>query len=352
MSCSLCGDVCRCVPGARPAKDSGLETGVPESTSGIATAQESLLPGQDGSSWRKEVSERLNRYHARRRPRPPRYPSLRLKFEQPETRWAGHDPVAQSSPVQATSQASPVMRQAVAVNYVQPTPETASPPETWTTEVVPPVPERRRNDSTGKLIEFPRTIYTPVVRADDLAETILDRPRILEAPEIVPPPPALGGMTIEEVAKPEPERRPGIDMPLQSASVGQRFLAGSIDGALVLAAGAVFGAIFYKVVNLAPVPAQIAAWGTSLLVLGWGAYQYLLVVYSGSTPGLRLLHLQLQRFDGIPVNRKTRRARVLCAMLSAISLGLGYAWHFLDEDGLCWHERVTRTHIAPRPKSQ
>ena len=354
MSCSLCGEVCCCVPRAKPAEKSGLETGVPESVFGVVNAssargQESLLPGQDGSSWRQEVSDRLNRYHARRRPRPPRYPSLRLKFEQPESRWAASDPVAQSPSVQA-SQASPVMRQAVAVNYVEPTPERASPPATWTAEVALPLPERPRNQSAGNLIEFPRTIYTPVVRADDLAETILDRPRILEAPEIVPPPPALGGMTIEEIAKPEPERRPGIDMPLQSASIGQRFLAGSIDGALVLAAGAVFGAIFYKVVNLAPTPAQIATWGTGMLVLGWGAYQYLLVVYSGSTPGLRVLHLQLQRFDGIAANRKTRRARVLCAMLSSISLGMGYAWHFLDEDGLCWHERVTRTHIAARPK--
>jgi len=244
------------------------------------------------------------------------------------------------------------MRQAVAVNYVEPAPESASAPETLPSEVAPPVPQRRRNENIGKLIEFPRTIYTPVVRADDLAETILDRPRILEAPEIIPPPPALGGMTIEEIAKPELERRPGIDMPLQSASAGQRALAGAIDGALVLVAGAVFGAIFYRLVKLTPTPVQIAAWATSLLVLGWGAYQYLLLVYSGSTPGLRALHLQLRHFDGSPVNRKTRRARVLCAMLSAISLGLGYAWHFLDEDGLCWHERVTRTHISFCAKQQ
>jgi uncharacterized RDD family membrane protein YckC len=247
------------------------------------------------------------------------------------------------------------MRQAVAVNAVncvEPAPEAASVQETSPTEVAPPVPERRRNESTGKLIEFPRTIYTPAVRADDLAETILDRPRILEAPEIVPPPPALGGMTIEEVAKPEPERRPGIDMPLQSASVGQRILASAIDGALVLAAGALFGTIFSRLVQLPPTPVQIAAFATSLLVLGWGAYQYLLVVHSGSTPGLRALHLQIRRFDGSAVNRKTRRARVLCAMLSAISLGMGYAWHFLDQDGLCWHERVTKTHIASCPKQQ
>ena len=26
---------------------------------------------------------------------------------------------------------------------------------------------------------------------------------------------------------------------------------------------------------------------------------------------------------------------------------MGYAWQFLDEDRLCWHERVTRTYLAP-----
>src|SRR5207253_9402601 len=39
------------------------------------------LLGQTGpSSWRDEVAARLNNYRARRRPRGPRYPSMRLKF--------------------------------------------------------------------------------------------------------------------------------------------------------------------------------------------------------------------------------------------------------------------------------
>jgi len=37
--------------------------------------------------------------------------------------------------------------------------------------------------------------------------------------------------------------------------------------------------------------------------------------------------------------------------LSAISLGMGYAWLFLDEDGLCWHERVTKTYLAPEKQA-
>jgi hypothetical protein len=38
-------------------------------------------------------------------------------------------------------------------------------------------------------------------------------------------------------------------------------------------------------------------------------------------------------------------------MLSLAALGMGYAWQFLDEDGLCWHERVTKTHIAAQEAS-
>lgn len=259
--------------------------------------------------------------------------------------------IAPSPSVQASAQPSPVIRQAVAVNYAEPVPEPPpimeAPPREF---APPPAPERKQNEGTGKLIEFPRTNYTPTTWANDLAEPILDRPRILEAPEIVPPPPALGGMTIEEAAKPEPERRPGIDMPLQSAPAGQRFWAGVIDGALVVVAVAGFGAVFYRLGRFTPAPLQIAALASTLLVVFWAAYQYLLVVYSGTTPGLLAMHLQLRRFDGTPTSRKTRRTRVLCALLSATSLGLGYAWHFLDEDGLCWHERVTKTHISSSPE--
>jgi hypothetical protein len=311
-------------------------------------SQNSLLVPEDADSWRKEVSERLNRYHARRRPRPPRYPSLRLKFDTPESRWAAvpRDPNPPTPSGQAIAQSAPIMHQAVAVNYVEPAAESSVAPEPGPEELVPPPPRHNKSEHTAKLIAFPRTIYTPQAWASDLAEPILDRPRILEAPEIVPPPPALGGMTIEEVEKPEPERRPGIDMPLQSASVDRRFLAGLIDGALVVAAGGIFGAVAYRIAGFVPRMTEIAGLGAGLLMVCWAAYHYLLVVYSGSTPGLRALRLQVRRFDGSVANQKERRARVLCSLLSAVSLGLGYAWHFLDEDGLCWHERVTRTHIA------
>jgi len=43
-----------------------------------------------------------------------------------------------------------------------------------------------------------------------------------------------------------------------------------------------------------------------------------------------------------------RRWRVLASWLSGVSLGMGYAWVLLDEDGLCWHDRITHTYLAPK----
>ncbi len=82
--------------------------------------------------------------------------------------------------------------------------------------------------------------------------------------------------------------------------------------------------------------------------LFWAAYQYLLIVYAASTPGLRVAGLELTRFDGTSTTRSLRRWRALAGCLSGLSLGMGYAWVFLDEDALCWHDRITHTYLAPK----
>jgi hypothetical protein len=69
---------------------------------------------------------------------------------------------------------------------------------------------------------------------------------------------------------------------------------------------------------------------------------------------LRVAGLELARFDGTSTSRSLRRWRVLASWLSAVSAGMGYVWVFLDEDALCWHDRITHTYLAPRrrePKS-
>jgi uncharacterized RDD family membrane protein YckC len=201
--------------------------------------------------------------------------------------------------------------------------------------------------ATAKIIEFPR-FAPPTPPADELAEAVIDRPRILEAPELAPPPPALGGITIEAAQQAEVEKRPGIDIPLQSAPLARRIVAAVVDGLIVAAASALFAVVFWKVVAIRPPRIQILGLAAGVPCLFWAAYQYLLLVYSASTPGLRLAGLELARFDGTRTNRSLRRWRVLASYLSAISLGMGYAWVFLDEDALCWHDRITHTFLAPK----
>ena len=167
---------------------------------------------------------------------------------------------------------------------------------------------------------------------DELAEPVLDRPRIIETPELAPPPPALGGILIEPVEEPANERRPGFEIPLQAAPMSRRMVASAIDAVLVMSAFAAFAYIFFRITAAASAAGKVAGTGVLLIGLLWSAYQYLLLVYSGATPGLKLARLELHRFDGSPVPLRIRRWRVLTSVLSGLSLGLGYAWCFLDED--------------------
>jgi uncharacterized RDD family membrane protein YckC len=199
-------------------------------------------------------------------------------------------------------------------------------------------------EPSAKVIEFPRSAAIPISWIPQLAEPVMDRPRIVEAPEVLPPPPALGGILMEPATTHE-ESRSRADLPQSSASIPKRLLAGLVDSLILGSALAAFAATFQRLnPGRVPLPMMIAGvLGVSVWL--WGAYQFLFVVYTGSTPGLRVLRLRLVRFDGSPAGRRVRRWRVLASFLSACSLGLGYLWSVLDEDGLCWHDRITRTHI-------
>lgn len=273
---------------------------------------------QDGD-WRDQVSMKVNSYKARR-PQKDRYPSLRLPFDpEPRDRRAASFAAEFSSSLdQAAISEKPV-------------------PEHYQPIVL---------ESVARVLEFPR--FAPPPRSDELAEPVADRPRIVEAPELVPPPPALGGILIEPAHQPEPERRPGIDFPLQSASISRRILAALADSVIISTALAAFGYIFLRINGVAPPPRIAAEIAAILLAILWMSYHYAFLVFTGSTPGLRLSRLQVSRFNGNSVGRSLRRWRVLASCLSCFSLGLGYAWCLLDEDQLCWHDRITKTHLARR----
>ncbi len=325
----------RCTGSAHlTARTSGTDAqpGSGEPAGSCAMDESPAPPRSEPSNWKDEVAARLDSYRARRKPRPPRYPSLRLKFEASEPRSNSY-PAPTDPPAPPPIDSPAITRDSRAL-LPEPTPR----PQ----RIHIPLAE------TGRIIEFPRSYYIPPARpANELAEPVVDQPRILDVPEIAPPPPALGGILLPPEER-EPEKRPGFEIPLQTPPMSQRACAMAIDAMIVLSACALFGYIGFTIggaINLSPTVMETAA---VVLAIFWSGYQYLLLIYTGSTPGLRLAHLQLSQFDGSPVPRRMRRWRVLASILSAVSLGLGFAWSYLDEDALCWHDRITRTYLAPK----
>jgi len=393
MNCLRCGEVCRCDPEsssaatARPAADASRslppasqldlqETSHPETDSNELQVPESVsseVPSEtssqvrpaDGtaSAWRDELTAKLSNYRARRKPRPPRYPSLRLRFEAESL---------SSTPANLQLPAFETMsHQALALDGMTELPtraeaecEPSSHSESSGTDGNALAPVSPRASHGARIIEFPRSPefrseFPPeFLRSDpaaptsynELAGPVMAPPRILEAPEIVPPLPALGGITIEAGEPKGVQRRPGIEVPLQAATLSRRMAAAAIDGLVVLLATGLFGSIFWKVSAMRPPLSQILGLIAAVPFLLWAAYQYLLLVYAGTTPGLRFAGLEVAGFDGTLANRRLRRWRVLASYLGAVSLGMGYVWVLLDEDSLCWHDRITHTYLAPRKK--
>lgn len=315
--------------------------------------------------WRQEVSSRVDKYRARRgRPRPE--PSLRFNFDftdhlesapapvqmeaavpdlsgftaeapplAPPPDLSGFQPTAPAKtelPVHALGIEGPYSEEDEAVAAI-------AEAEPWSApEPQPAAPE----PETAKIIEFPRPAVITPPSQEELAEPILDVPRILEAPEAVATETPLADITLSQEV--DEAIAALFDLPLQPAPMEQRVFAGLVDTILVLMSTAVFVLIASRMSAAVPDGKAGVALLLALPCVLWAIYQYIFLVYSGGTPGMQAAHLTLANFEGLPVPRSLRRWRAVAIMLAAFSLGLGILWALLDEDTLCWHDRITKTY--------
>jgi len=265
--------------------------------------------------WRQQVASRVDAFCARRgRKRMPRTPSLSLDFER-------------------------AARATVAAHYAVPEPQVEPAPE-------PP-------SEASNLIEFPRPpeapppSLEPMPCVEELAEPIIEKPRILDAEE--PSGLLFGGasrpaITLESAPEPEPVDHGGPVV--ESASLARRIFVVALDGLLVAIAGAVFATIFLHIAGALPRSRTAFLLAVALPVLLWAMYQYLFLVHAAATPGMRLAGLHVRTFDNLPARRSLRRWRAIAMMVSGMALGLGFLWAAIDENGLCWHDRITRTVLS------
>jgi uncharacterized RDD family membrane protein YckC len=204
-----------------------------------------------------------------------------------------------------------------------------------------------------KVIEFPRSLMFPEMceqpTADpyELAEPMLDRPRILDVPETVAvPAPVLAGLALEQEAEEEIASSTVFDLPLQVAPLANRVVAAAVDSLLTLVSTAIFGTIVARGIQGLELTKPVLALSVAVLVIFWAVYQYIFLVYAARTPGMQIAGLRISTFEGSAAGRTQRRWRALVLMLSCASLGFGFLWALFDEDSLCWHDKVTHTYLT------
>jgi uncharacterized RDD family membrane protein YckC len=212
----------------------------------------------------------------------------------------------------------------------------------------PPVP---RPQAKRKVIAFPRqaTTQEEIYRLAD--PVIPEQPRILDVPEELEPfptTPLLEGLQLPADQRTAAPSRDHIELPYQAASIGRRLGAGLVDCALVAAASGVFGAIAYKLLPKIEPTKPLVLTAAILPVMLWAAYEYLLVMYGGTTAGMQVTKVRLSTFKGEAPNWRHRRRWVMGLYFSTASLGMGLLWSLVDVDRLCWHDRISHTYLTKR----
>ncbi|HET9695997.1 MAG TPA: RDD family protein [Terriglobales bacterium] len=402
MSCSICGKICRCAESRQkvtrtvvlddmePYQDT--EEQFASSVAGTAYRHQELASGksdrhpiapQEASqtdlpsssmnstenltpdSWKDELASRLQNYKARRR-RSAGDSSLSFNFEsttanhvflrperdpEPEPVYQEPDP----APSYMHTSAAPALEEPITAATVadlheqldEAIAETQASFAGFAEPVVKATPE------PAKLIVFPRPPMMQEPPRDQLADPVFETPRIVEVPEAVQVAIPLADITLQPDV-PEDQCVPHIEelaeLPYRVAPQAQRIAAEIVDTLTVAVATGIFGTILAKM-NAAVLltdPKTTIEMAFMIPVTFWCLYKYMFLVYSGTTPGMKLAKLQLINFDGELPGAKRRRNRALSMIVSIFPLGMGLLWSFVDPDQLCWHDRISKTYLTGR----
>jgi len=219
-------------------------------------------------------------------------------------------------------------------------------PEPFVDTIVRPRPKR-------KVIAFPKHFSVAPQVGNQLADPVTSEvPRILDVPEeleAIPSTPFLDGLQLEPATSAADLRdREHVELPFRAVRIPQRVLAGLVDFALTALGVAVFASVAYRVLDRPSLSKPLILGIAAAAGLLWSTYQYLFVVHAGNTIGMMAARIKLRTFQGKSPTLRQRRHRVLGFYLSALSLGMGLMWAFVDVDGLCWHDRISRTYLSER----
>jgi uncharacterized RDD family membrane protein YckC len=352
MICPVCNKPCPCVHtrGSQAVSDPDVVTPSLAGARPLSSAAVDARSRADREQWRQEVVFRVRQHRARRRRYDPDA-SLDLDFP-PDAALAFAPDVAlefsRSEPMFPLPLSEPEADEPVeSFTIGEGASEIDGAADVAEAEPEPPAPR--------KVIRFPRyaavepvIMQRPPIEEMELAEPAPEGPRILDAPEpeamqmeLLP---SFADIRLEE-APPAVNLCEELESAPQPAPLTRRLASGAVDSGIVLFAAGLFAAAFIQIV-------EGVSWSRSLLLCAaavgatlWLLFQYLFLVYGAATPGMRAMQLELFGFNGKRPSRFARRVRALATTLSGFSVGLGFAWAFVDEDTLGWHDRISQTYM-------
>jgi uncharacterized RDD family membrane protein YckC len=192
-----------------------------------------------------------------------------------------------------------------------------------------------------RLAEGPLREISQQTGVDQLKIFEVSSDAVSKAVNVGKPPAGWSPIRLEDNPHAPSEAGPS-QIPLKTASLEDRIMAGVFDSALIVSAFVLFVLVFVACTTHPPT-GRPAVLGAVLVLAGFAVlYQYLFFKYAEGTPGMRYAKIALCTFDDENPTRKAMCRRVLFLLLSAAPLGLGFAWAWFDPDRLGWHDRMSR----------
>ncbi|MGI4853777.1 MAG: RDD family protein [Janthinobacterium lividum] len=139
-----------------------------------------------------------------------------------------------------------------------------------------------------------------------------------------------------------PDTQTSLTLPVFTAPVSLRLMAVTVDACCILSA--FFAAVATAAYASPELPGGLSAavaCGVTLFVFGL-LYYMLFFTLTEATPGMRYARIGLCTFADDNPTRSSMRRRVFAMLLAGLPLGLGWVWACMDEDGLGWHDRISR----------
>jgi uncharacterized RDD family membrane protein YckC len=292
--------------------DLGFE---PERREGAAAASSARSPQR--TPWRQEVSERVLSFRERRaklRNEPPEEQNLDFEFERSETKSANE----------------PDMERFIEF----------------------PQDSRRIDADIGP----PAALDHDAIYSDE--ETREPGEEVFEIPDSPRPraqdfelEPDSGGrleIVVESAESGAPSAASQLEEEaFQVAALGPRFLAGLIDGLLLLLSAGLFAFIFrFAGGHLRLVPLNLAVLGVIATIFIW-SYFGMFTALTATTPGQSWMGIEARNMEGWPPDRRESLLRAFGYLVSLSAFLLGFFWALVDGESLTWHDRISGTFLTP-----